>query len=88
MQRHVLFPGLPPSCCHDAWEELRDLQNAAKLVVPAASDHDFEATPAPRQVALLRAAGDCMCQALGIVGDAAASASYWTVSVGEIRFQM
>ncbi len=49
MQRHVLFPGLPPSCYHDAWEELRDLQNAAKAIeqqlleVPAASDHDFEA---------------------------------------------
>jgi ABC-type uncharacterized transport system substrate-binding protein len=34
---------------HDAWEELRDLQNATKtigqqlLVVPPASDHDFEA---------------------------------------------
>jgi len=49
MQRHMLFPGLPPSFCHDAWKELRDLQNAAKaieqqlLVVPAASDHAFEA---------------------------------------------
>jgi hypothetical protein len=48
-ERHVLFPGLPPSCCHDAREELRDLQDAAKaigqqlLVVPAASGHDFEA---------------------------------------------
>jgi hypothetical protein len=62
------------------------------LVVPAASGHDFEAAFASilqhRARELCSGAGDCMYQAFGIVGDAAASASYWTINVGEIRFQI